>query len=88
MEYLGLEIGQAVFVRGAVYHYTGRVDKLEGGAVYLTEAAWVADSGRWYGAQKTGALSEVEPEVNGVWIPLAAICDWRPWTAKLPTEQK
>ena len=88
MDTLGLKVGDQVFIRGAIYHYTGKVAALEDGAVRLEQAAWVADSGRWYTALQTGELSEVEPEPHGVMIPIGAIADWRPWPHALPADQK
>lgn len=85
---LGLTVGDAVFIRAAVYHYTGRVTSIADGAVTLSDAAWIADSGKWNEALSTGVLDEIEPEPNGVTVPLDAVLDWRPWTHTLPSEPK
>ncbi len=87
MDTFGLKVGDAVFVRCAVFHYTGRVKSIANGAVELVEAAWIADSGRWHDALMTGKLLEVEPEPHGISIPLQSICDWRPWQHELPVNQ-
>lgn len=52
--------GALVMVRCTTYHYTGKVASWDGQWLTLTEAAWVADSGRWTQAIATGEFAEVE----------------------------
>lgn len=58
-----LKEGQNVFIRTVTYHYTGKVHKINEPSreLSLTSAAWIADSGRFANAMKTGDFSEVEP---------------------------
>jgi hypothetical protein len=78
-------VGEAVYVRTVTYHYTGRISRVTPGEVVLTDAAWVADSGRWAAALATGSLSEVEPYPEGeVAISRGAIVDVCRWAHALP----
>ena len=54
-------IGKKFFFRTVTYHMTGKVIKRIGNFVQLEKAAWIADSGRFMTAIKTGELNEVEP---------------------------
>jgi hypothetical protein len=86
----GLEqyVGKNVFVRTVTYHYTGRLTTLTPDMLVLDDAAWIADSGRWAGALKTGELSEVEPYPGRCLVARAAIVDVSEWGLILPREQK
>lgn len=80
-------IGVSLFIRTVTYHMTGRVVKRVGNLLELEDAAWIADSGRFADAIKTGELSEVEP-VGRAWVSLGAVVDAFPWNHALPMEQK
>jgi len=80
-------VGKAFFFRTVTYHLTGRVVGRIGNLLHLSDAAWIADSGRFMQAIKEGKLSEVEP-VGGAWINLSAVTDFFPWRHPLPQEQK
>jgi hypothetical protein len=83
-------VGDRVFVRTVTYHYTGEVAAVSDGFLALTEAAWVADSGRFTAMLASGSLAEVEPYPDGVAVrvALAAIVDWCPWPHALPRQTK
>lgn len=83
-----LRVGNAVFVRAVTHYYTGRVVELDGDQVVLEDAAWVADTGRFSAALKTGALNEVEPFCGPVCIGRGAIVDVTDWAHALPREVK
>jgi len=80
-------IGKKLFIRTVTYHLTGRVDKIVGGFLVLSSAAWVADSGRFQQAIKDGVLDEVEP-VGQAFVNLSSVTDMFPWNHPLPTKQK
>lgn len=80
-------VGQKLFIRTVTYHMTGKVVKRMGAFIQLEDAAWIADSGRFSTALKTGELSEVEP-VGTMWVNLSSVVDFFPWKHKLPQEQK
>lgn len=79
-------IGKKLFIRTVTYHLTGEVDKMVGRMFHLKKAAWIADSGRFMDAIKTGKLNEVEP-VGECWVNIDTIVDIFPWKHNLPTEQ-
>lgn len=82
------QVGASVFVRAVTFHYVGRIVSVDDRWMVLTDAAWVADSGRFADALNTGELSEVEPYPGEVAINLGAIVDVSPWLHDLPREQK
>ena len=68
-------LGKCVVIRTVTYHYTGKVKAVAGGFVRLSDAAWIADSGRWHNALKDGTWNEVEPYVNDALVAVPAIVD-------------
>ena len=83
-----LSVGRAVFVRTVTMHYTGRIASIKAGEIVLTDAAWIADSGRFYNALKDGTLSEVEPFPGPVAVNRGAVVDVTEWKHALPREQR
>ena len=80
-------IGKKFFFRGVTYHLVGHVNKRVGNFLQLTNASWVADSGRFTQAISCGELNEVEP-VGIAFLNLEAVMDFFPWKHDLPKEQK
>lgn len=83
-----LQVGNKVFIRGVTCYYTGLVVELTATDVVLDDAAWIADTGRFADALKTGALNEVEPYPGAVAVPRSSICDSSEWLHELPRVQK
>lgn len=78
-------VGEAVFVRTVTMHYMGRLVRVTAGELVLTDAAWIADSGRYSVALATGALNEVEPYPDGpVIVSRGALVDVALWAHPLP----
>jgi len=80
-------VGKKIFVRTVTYHLVGKVEKVMGNLIELSDASWVADSGIFMDAIKKGELSEVEP-VGQVFFNQQTIVDLYIWKHALPTEQK
>ena len=80
-------VGKKYFFRTVTYHLTGKVNKVIGSILELEDAAWIADSGRFADALKSGKLNEVEP-CGTAYLNINSITDFFPWMHKLPTEQK
>jgi hypothetical protein len=80
-------IGKCFFFRTVTYHQVGRVKKIVGKFLELSDASWVAESGRWMQALKDGELNEVEPE-GPAFINIDTIVDFFPWKHSLPKDQK
>jgi hypothetical protein len=60
---------------------------VSGNFLVLSDACWIADSGRFSKAIKDGDLSEVE-FVGDAIVSMTAIVDGFPWVHKLPKETK
>lgn len=84
------KVGDAVFIRTVTYHYIGKIVGVYANEITLVDATWVADSGRWSAALKTGTLSEVEPFPDGevVVVSRGTIVDVSPWRHALPRTVK
>lgn len=69
-------VGANYFIRTVTHHYTGTLAYVGTQELVITDAAWIADDGRFSDALKSGEFSEVEPYPNGrVIIGRAAILD-------------
>jgi len=84
----GLEIGKNYLVRCVTHYYTGKLLALTPTELVLGDAAWIADTGRFATALKTGVLNEVEPFPGNVIVNRGAMVDATEWTHALPREQK
>lgn len=78
-----LEVGTKVFIRTVTYHWLGRVEEVSKRFVRLSDASWVADSGRFGAAVEKGTLAEVE-RVGDAWVAVQSIVDVVPWRHELP----
>jgi hypothetical protein len=69
-------------------HYVGRVAAIESDHVLLTDASWVADSGRFSEALATGRLNEVERVPGVALVGRGAIVAAFEWRHALPVETR
>jgi hypothetical protein len=83
-----IETGKNVFIRTVTLYYTGKLKKVCGQFLTLENAAWIADTGRFYDFLKEGKANEVEPFQRDVHIPLSSLIDVTEFGHKLPSEQK
>ena len=83
-----LRVGNAVFIRTVTMYYTGRVEEINKDSILLSDAAWIADAGRFSEALKTGNLNEVEPFPLPVEISRGAVVDVTTWNFPLPIAVK
>jgi len=81
--------GKSVFIRTVTSYYTGRVVRATRSYFVLDQAAWIASTGRFADAMKTGDFSEVEPYPDGCLVRVArgAIVDVTDWPHPLPRVQ-
>ena len=84
---LPFDIGKSYFIRTVTYHVVGIVEELKGQFLVLSEASWVADSGRFSKAIVEGELSEVE-YVGDMIVNTSSIADACVWRHKLPKVTK
>ena len=83
------QVGQPYFIRTVTHYYTGKVERVCAKEIVLSGAAWIADTGRFHDALKTGKLNEVEPFPGGeVIVGRGAVIDAARWLHDLPTAQK
>lgn len=82
------EIGKNYFIRTVTMHHVGQLEQITDREIVLSNASWVADSGRFSIALARGELDEVERFVNPVIINRDALVDATVWDHALPTESK
>lgn len=81
-------VGQNYLIRTVTHYYTGKLMRVTAKELVLSTAAWIADTGRFSDALRTGNLSEVEPIAGDVVVGRGAVVDAIGWVHALPTEQK
>jgi hypothetical protein len=81
--------GKAYFIRTVTHSYTGRCVRCGPQFVTLVDAAWIADTGRFADAMKSGEYTEVEPWPDGreINVGLGAICEFSE-ANQIPRSQK
>lgn len=82
------ETGKNYFIRTVTFYQVGTVVSVSDKFVKLKNSSWIADTGRFADAMKTGNFNEVEPTDGIVGIGLGAIVDFFEFTQPLPTKQK
>ena len=86
------QIGENYFIRTVTMSYVGKLKTVFDDIFVLSEASWVADSGRFHNMLKSGleslAASEIEPFMNDVIISRNALIDATVYNFPLPTTQK
>ena len=86
------KIGQNYFIRTITFFYVGKLKAVYDDVLVLSEASWVADTGRFNNALKSGLTnesnSEIEPFVNDVLIFRGALVDATVYDFDLPKTQK
>lgn len=82
------EIGQKYFIRTVTMAHTGRVVSITESDIELADAAWIADTGRFADALRTGDFDEIEPFPNTAYVSRASIVDFCVWEHDLPRKQK
>lgn len=77
-------IGRTYLFRAVTYHQVGMVAAIiDGKFLHLTNASWVADSGRFAEALRTGKLKESE-YTGDHFLNLDTVVDFFPWRHDLP----
>jgi hypothetical protein len=85
----GWIIGMSYLIRTVTMINTGKLLSVTPHELVLTDAAWIADTGRFADALKTGNFNEIEPFPDGiVIIGRGAIVDACPIKFPLPRVQK
>ena len=79
--------GKNVFIRTVTMIYTGNLVMLDDKEILLSDAAWIADTGRFADALATGKLNEVEPYPGNILVGRGAVLDISIWEHDLPRQQ-
>ena len=79
------QIDKKYFIRTVTMHLIGKLKFISSKELVLSNAAWVADSGRFNHALETGELSEVEPFVSDVILNRESIVDATEWKHETPS---
>lgn len=80
-------VGKTYFFRTVTYHMVGLVTGVMGNFVLLSQATWVAESGRFMQCITEGAVNEVEP-VGCAGLNMDTVTDFFPWVHDPFTTQK
>lgn len=79
-----LRVGNQVFIRCVTHYYTGRIVYLDKEEIVLVDACWIADTGRFSEALKTGKFQEVEPFCHPVTVSRGGLIDATDFPYELP----
>lgn len=82
------EIGKCYLIRTVTNYSVGRMKETVGSFLVLSDASWIADTGRFSDALKSGELNAVEPYHGDVILSAGAIVDATEWRHPLPEEKK
>jgi len=82
------EVGKAYLIRTVTHIDIGIVKAVGEKEIILSDASWIADTGRYHDCLKDGEPSEVEPYINDVIIGRGALIDATLWEKDLPRSQK
>ena len=81
-------VGKPYFIRTVTFYYTGQLVAVTPQELVLEHAAWIADTGRFEAALRTGDFSEVEPyPVGQLIVGRGALVDAFQVSFPLPTKQ-
>jgi len=81
------KVGQSYLIRTVTMIQVGRLEAVYEQELVLSSASWVADTGRFHNALKTGKLAEVEPFPDVAIIGRGSIVDAAEWSFVLPRGQ-
>lgn len=82
------KIGKAYLIRTVTHIDIGVIKAVGDKELVLSDCSWIADTGRYHDAIKTGKLNEVEPYTDDVIIGRGSIIDATIWNHDLPRDQK
>jgi hypothetical protein len=79
-------LGKKVFIRTVTFYYVGRLVGVSAGLLELEQATWVADTGLFGEALKSGKFKEFEDYPDSVYVNADAIVDMSEWDHPLPRD--
>ena len=81
------KVGEKYFIRTVTHAHSGKVKYSSGQFLVLENAAWIADTGRFYDAIKNTEFDEIEPFTNDLILNMESIIDATIISGSLPEEQ-
>ena len=81
-------VGKSYLIRTVTMIQLGKLEAVTEKELLISNACWVADTGRFSECLADGELSEVEKFSNDVIVGRGAIIDATQWTYELPNETK
>ena len=87
-DYFPWQLKKNYFIRTVTMHLVGNLVAVTDKELLLENASWIADSGRFHDALKSGQFSEIEPFIEDVIINRSAIIDATVFNHNLPDQQK
>lgn len=82
-------LGKNVLIRTVTHYYTGKVVAITSRYITLSDAAWIADTGRFADAANGEVeFSEIEPYNDPINVFFGAMVDVSAYCRELPREQK
>lgn len=82
------KVGENYLIRTVTMITVGKLEEVYDTELVLSSASWIADTGRFHDALKSGSLSEVEPFVDNIVVGRGAIIDATTWRHSLEMKQK
>ena len=90
MRNTALEVSKSYLIRTVTHYYVGKLKKITDGELVLSDASWIADTGRFHNCLKEGSgmFVELEPFVSDVLVFRGGMIDATEWKHELPREQR
>jgi hypothetical protein len=82
------KIGESYLIRTVTMIIIGKLQWVGDLELLFSDAAWIADTGRFHDALKKGTLNEIEPFVDDVIVGRTTIIDGTKWNFSLLRTQK
>ena len=80
-----IKLGGVYLFRTVTHYHVGRVSEIHPDAYVLTDAAWIADTGRFSETLKDPSkVVEVEPFVGPCILFRGGLIDATPWSGQIP----
>ncbi len=85
-----LKVGQSYLIRTVTMAYTGKIEEIGEHEIRLSNACWIASTGRFADAAKGvfGTSAEIEPFTKDAIIGRGGFIDATPLFCELPSVQK
>lgn len=83
-----IRVGNPVLIRTVTQYHVGRIELITKDEIVLSDASWIADTGRFSTALQTGTVNESEPFSGPVSVSRGSIVDVVSWSHPIPISLK